>query len=336
MIITITSADGENVAQLSVEGHQSIASIAEQLRQHFGIPAGQQALLLNGGPLPQTTTFAAAGVKDDDLLVVTQATGSAGPIAPIQQPAARPGMRLHDIPVRTDSPNATPELLLEIMDKNPNLLVELETNNQRLAQALKTKSIAEVRMVLLQIHMEAASRKFNEEQELLKLERNPMDAEAQAKIEEAIRLNNVQKNMEIAMEEMPEAFAKVFMLYVPCEVNGTSVKAFVDSGAQSTIMSSSCAERCGIMRLVDKRFAGQAVGVGTAKIIGRVHVAPLKIGNYFYNCSFTILDQQSVDFLFGLDMLKRHQCCIDLQKNVLRLSAASEVHEVPFLPEHTL
>ena len=39
-----------------------------------------------------------------------------------------------------------------------------------------------------------------------------------------------------------------------------------------------------------------------------------------------------MDLLFGLDMLKAYQACIDLQKNVLRIRD----REIPFLPEHEL
>lgn len=69
------------------------------------------------------------------------------------------------------------------------------------------------------------------------------------------------------------------MLYVDMAANNEPLKVFVDSGAQMTIMTQTCAEKCNLMRLVDKRFEGIAVGVGQNKIIGRIHACNLKVSS---------------------------------------------------------
>ena len=122
--------------------------------------------------------------------------------------------------------------------------------------------------------------------------------------------------------------------YIDVTVNGVPLKAFVDSGAQMTIMSESCAERCNILRLVDRRYQGLAVGVGTQKIVGRVHMFELKIGGTTMPVSFHILKDQPMDMLLGLDMLKRHQCCINLRTNRLEIGTIDK--SVPFLSEADL
>ena len=87
-------------------------------------------------------------------------------------------------------------------------------------------------------------------------------------------------------------------------------------------MSSRCAERCNIHRLVDNRWAGIAKGVGIQRIVGRIHMVQLQIGDDFLPTSFSILEEQPMDMLLGLDMLKRHQvisCSFRLKSSAIAM-----------------
>lgn len=57
------------------------------------------------------------------------------------------------------------------------------------------------------------------------------------------------------------------------------------------------------------RWAGIAKGVGVQKILGRIHMVQIQIEKDFLTTSFSILEEQPMDMLLGLDMLKRHQVC---------------------------
>jgi len=185
-----------------------------------------------------------------------------------------------------------------------------------------------------------------ESQKKLEMERrlstNPMDEEANAYFGERIRKKNVQDQYRQMMEEFPESLGRVLMLYIDAKVNDHPIQAFVDSGAQSTIMSSKCAEKCEILHLLDDRFAGTAVGVGTGKILGRIHIAQMQISDHYFPCTITIMDSEeglgdkNMDFLLGLDMLKRHRCNIDLAKNALVFRVGDAFLEAKFLHEKDL
>ena len=117
---------------------------------------------------------------------------------------------------------------------------------------------------------------------------------------------------------------------------------------------------------------GQARGVGSAPMLGRIHLSKLKVGGSFYDCSFDIMESGppmilgALLFAFccclwgsfrsraavctpaadlcvpvllrsGLDMLKRFQACINLKDNVLTFSKGfGEIETIPFLSEGQL
>lgn len=161
-----------------------------------------------------------------------------------------------------------------------------------------------------------------------------LDSDVQLRLEEEIRQSNIIENMAAALEHHPEAFAApVPMLFVRMTVNGHHISGFVDTGAQSSIITEKVAERCGLLRLIDRRFAGVAHGVGTGKILGRVHSVVVSVGGQHLSCSLNVMEAANLrggpEVIFGLDMLKRHQVVINFVTGTLIIHGEA----VPFLSE---
>ncbi len=248
-----------------------------------------------------------------------------------------PGLRFQDLPPQIMN---NPTNLRNVVLKNEHLLRQLEHLNPHMAQAIRSPDATALRQYQLQQQMQQYMGRRNEYLEIQRLNNDPTNPEAQKAIMERIRNEQVEQNRQLAMEHSPESFTRVLMLYVPLKVQNTEIQAFIDSGAQMTIMSESCARKCGVMRLLDTRFAGQAVGVGTAKILGKVHLAQITFGGTHFQCSFTVLEDstgdKNMEFLLGLDMLKRYQASIDLKSNQLHMWAGETCVSVSFLSEGQL
>jgi DNA damage-inducible protein 1 len=289
---------------LEVDPEATIEGVKLHIECESGIPAAQQILTFQGKTLMNAEFIVAAGVLADDVLVV----------------------ELADPRIRQQA-----QQLLNKFRANPRAYFELSYSHPMLAQALQAQNLEMLEQIL---RSNKQSRRQQAEQQTRLSSADPFDLEAQKLIEQQIQRANIDENFHNAVEFTPEVFGNIEMLYIDCTVNKVPLQAFVDSGAQMTIISQPCAERVGLMRLCDKRYHGVAVGVGQAKIIGRIHAAPLEIGGQFFNCSFTVLGRDDIDIIFGLDMLKRHYCCIDLHRNSLTLSSGAI--QVPFLAERDI
>ncbi|XP_039027942.1 protein DNA-DAMAGE INDUCIBLE 1-like isoform X1 [Hibiscus syriacus] len=316
MRITVMTAD-EQILSLDVDPHETVENLKALLEVETKVSLQQQQLLFNGMEMNNTEKLSALGVKEDDLVMMVSGAASRA--------------SGNDLSFNPDGSAVNPAAFQQQIRGDSNLIGQLFQTDPELAQAVVGNDLNKLQEILRARHQRRSELRQQEEEELALLQADPFDVEAQKKIEAAIRQKGIDENWAAALEYNPEGFARVVMLYVDMEVNGVPLKAFVDSGAQSTIISKSCAERCGLLRLLDQRYRGIAHGVGQSEILGRIHVAPIKIGEIFYPCSFLVLDSPNMEFLFGLDMLRKHQCIIDLKDNVLRVGGG-EV-SVPFLQE---
>jgi hypothetical protein len=350
-------APAQSLQQAGVQHGDLVAAQKAKVNAAGPVPAAPSA---DTNPVPTSAPAPAAaatgGLDFSSLLLQGGAASSASaatlPTAQQQSqqkppdPVYYPGMHLNDAMGYNPHPHAFCSLVLS----KEHLFKELNYHSPRLAEKLKGQPLDKAVHIWREEMVKGgiqqalqASQKFHREKTMNeKLNQNPNDTEAMAYFTDKERQKKVDAQYTQMKEEYPEALGRVLMLYVDTKINGHPIQAFCDSGAQSTIMSKRIAEQCGLSDYIDTRFEGTAVGVGTGKILGRIHMVQLQIGGYYFPCSVTVMDDpqkgaNEMPFLFGLDMMKRHTCQIDLERQVLKFRLApTEYMETPFLHEKDL
>lgn len=163
---------------------------------------------------------------------------------------------------------------------NPDQLNYLFTVDNVLAEALVAGDERKLEEIVKGRIQDYDSKKQKEYMDYMQLANSdPNDLEAQKKIEEIIRMKNIDENMKMAHEYLPESFGHIHMLYINLEINKHKIVGLVDTGAQTTIISEDLARKCGLFNLCDTRYSGIAKGVGVSKIIGVIHAAQIKVGS---------------------------------------------------------
>lgn len=289
----------------------------------FGLNGNETVLAKDGEPFTdELMTLGEAGITDQDMLACLHSDRLqySGYGAPQAQNTFRQ---------TTPDFDASASKLLESCRHNREKRLQYLNTWKEMGEAIENGDLKLISKLLKNDFIKKEEEKNKIKNALL----NPNTPENMKIIQEVEKQKRIDESLEQCMEENPEMFGTVIMLYINCKINGKEIKAFVDSGAQMTIMSKECAIQCNLMDMIDKRFSGVAQGVGTQKILGRIHCGNIQIGNDILSSTFSVLEQP-MGLIIGLDLLKRHQCNIDLKGN--RLVIGTTGNSTRFLSENEL
>jgi len=287
--LVLMSADGAQYHSLVVAADADYAELVQQVASVVDIPVQRIKLSANGAVLTPSGAPVSSFLTSDDVLTydtlsdaefaqrlsaatataAAAAGGAAGGAAGHQNmqefndtlmqlsPTARNAAlaRLSSSSFRSlaELPPAlleSPEHFYRIVSASPSLISQLADRNQELAQLLRTAPKDEAVAALRERFLTDSVERAEVRDARHTLETDPTDPGALAVVARDARQRTVDENYLLAMEHSPEVFATVTMLYVPIEVNKVPLKAFVDSGAQMTIMSAACVRRCGLEDLL--------------------------------------------------------------------------------------
>ncbi|PWO00639.1 hypothetical protein FA09DRAFT_107943 [Tilletiopsis washingtonensis] len=228
------------------------------------------------------------------------------------------------------------EMLRQQIIADPQLMAQLRSARPQLAEAVHGPPERFLELLNAERQAADAATLARQRAEMELAAADEFDIDAQRRIEEAIRQERVMENLESAMEYNPEAFGTVTMLYVDSEVNGVKASHNHEPGLCRALRHHA-AHRHALCGHRARRGHGQdprphPPSSGACSPARHGAIADSWHSSSSATSSSSPSPSPGVDFLFGLDQLKRHQMSIDLAQNAL----ICDGRKIRFLSEHEL
>ena len=103
------------------------------------------------------------------------------------------------------------------------------------------------------------------------------------------------------------------LVYVPCEIGDLSVEMMVDTGAQSSVISTTLVKRLNLAEKINRMYQGVAAGVGRARILGKLQNVPVTLGCVEFCLDFVVLEAEDNMLMLGIDQMRRFKCVVDYE-----------------------
>ena len=202
-LLSLSVVFDSDVRLIEVEADETIENIKAILEVEYNLPLVRQVLSFEGKILDNASRLSSAGVKTNDMLMlheqrsqIPRAAVGAQPTPALRPPGAIGLDMLGNFfnPYQRHMREA--EELLQLSTIDPHLRRRISENNASLAAALESNSPQNVAKELAEIHRLKQQNEAKKQAAIIRLNSNPLDVEAQREIEEAIQLENIDKNLE--------------------------------------------------------------------------------------------------------------------------------------------
>jgi hypothetical protein len=130
-------------------------------------------------------------------------------------------------------------------------------------------------------------------------------------------------NYDQSKDQIPEFHVSRKMITIGGKLNNLHIDFMIDTGCQSTCISNSLIQLCGLDHLINTLYEGIVNGVGQKKILGKIFKTDILFDFGIIPTSILVIedDEKSPPIaLLGLDILFSYGCVIDFKNRVTKIN----------------